>query len=256
MSQHLFLSRVELIFCQDLVLLPEPLFHNLSPMNPGIVILCDSAYAACGEAASALHAMALLQVLQAKALRDLHEGGHDPEVLSELRTATDLALRATKVTPRSLGCAMSTMVGQECHLWLCLADMREADKARFLNAPVSQKQTEAIRHILPRRAAAASTPPPRSSLQQSSAVEPAAGQEPRPSRPPPSGGASSPETDDPGMGVSALVNAPLPPPEEGRAENLLFLFFLPGNLTVSGTQNLDKRAVSSISGSPQGTGGL
>ncbi len=138
--------------------------------------LTGSAYAACGEAASALHAMALLQVHQAKALRDLHEGGHDPGVLSELRTATDLALRATKVTARSLGRAMSTMVVQERHLWLCLADMKEVDKARFLNAPVSQtglfgdavenfaqqfsaaqKQTEAIRHILPRRAAAAST---------------------------------------------------------------------------------------------------
>ncbi len=123
--------------------------------------------------------MALLQVHQAKALRDLHEGGHDPGVLSELRTATDLTLRATKVTVRSLGRAMSTMVVQERHLWLCLADMKEVDKAWFLNALVSQtglfgdavenfaqqcsaaqKQTEAIRHILPRRAAAASTPPP------------------------------------------------------------------------------------------------
>ncbi len=79
-------------------------------------------------------------------------------------------------------------------------------------------------------------PPPlprsrRSSLQPSSAVEPAAGQPPRPSRPPPnqaaSVGASGPETDDPGMEMFALremVNAPLPPPEEGRAENLLFPF--------------------------------
>ncbi len=100
--------------------------------------LTGSAYSACGEAASALHAMALLQVHQAKSLRDLHEGGHDPEVLSELRTATDLVLRATKVTARSLGRAMSTMVVQERHLWLCLADMKEADKARFLNATVSQ----------------------------------------------------------------------------------------------------------------------
>ncbi len=205
-----------------------------------------------------------------KALRDLHECGHDPGVLSELRTATDLALRATKVTARSLGHAMSTMVVQERHLWLCLADMKEVDKARFLNAPVSQtglfgdavenfaqqfsaaqKQTEAIRHILPRRAAAASTRPPAAvprstrrrgrppaaaaaapaSLQPSSAVEPAAGQPPRPSRPPPNQAASveasGPETDDPGMEMFALremVNAPLPPPEEGRAENLLFPF--------------------------------
>ncbi len=45
------------------------------------------------QAASALHAMALLQVHQAKALRDLHEGGHDPQVHHELRATTDLALR-------------------------------------------------------------------------------------------------------------------------------------------------------------------
>ncbi len=56
--------------------------------------------------------MALLQVHQAKALRDLHEGGHDPQVLQELRAATDLALWATKVTARSVGHAMSTLVVQ------------------------------------------------------------------------------------------------------------------------------------------------
>lgn len=37
---------------------------------------------ACGDTASALHAMMLLQVHQAKALKDLHEG-EDPEVLKE-----------------------------------------------------------------------------------------------------------------------------------------------------------------------------
>ncbi|RXN21499.1 interferon-induced very large GTPase 1-like protein [Labeo rohita] len=210
------------------------------------------------------------------------------------------------------------------HLWLCLADMRETDKIRFLNAPVSQtglfgdavenfaqqfsaaqKQTEAIRHILPRRPAAASSfpphrsrlrpsdtscpgvqllpssfpphrsrlrpsdtscpgvqllPPPgrrrqhlsllvaeggplplpslprshRSSLLRGSAVEPVAGQLPRPSRPPlrlvVSGRARGPETGDPEMDGAALremVNAPLPPPEEGQVENLLFPFFPP-----------------------------
>ncbi len=122
--------------------------------------------------------MALLQVHQAKALRDLHEGGHDLAVLHELRAATDLALRATKVTVQSLGRAMSTLVVQECHLWLCLNDMKEQEKVQFLNAPVSQtglfgdavescaqqfsaaqKQTEAIKHIMRRRKpAAASTP--------------------------------------------------------------------------------------------------
>ncbi len=129
--------------------------------------LTGRAYQACGEAASALHAMALLQVHQAKALRDLHEGGHDPQVHHEFRAATDLALRATKVTARAVGRAMSTLVVQERYLWLCLADMSDTDKVRFLNSPVSQtglfgdavenfaqqfsavqKQSEAISHIL------------------------------------------------------------------------------------------------------------
>ncbi len=54
-----------------------------------------SAYRACGEAASPLRAMALLQVHQAKAMKDLHESGHDLAVLHELRAVTDLTLRAT-----------------------------------------------------------------------------------------------------------------------------------------------------------------
>ncbi len=43
--------------------------------------LTGSTYRACGEAA--LYAMALLQVHQAKAPRDLQEGGHDLAVLHE-----------------------------------------------------------------------------------------------------------------------------------------------------------------------------
>ncbi len=58
--------------------------------------LTAKAYGAAGQAASALHAITLLQVHQAKALKQLHEGDADPGVLQELRTATDLALRATK----------------------------------------------------------------------------------------------------------------------------------------------------------------
>ncbi len=90
--------------------------------------LTGSPYRACGEAASALHAMALLQVHQAKARRDLHEGGQNLAVLLELRAATDLALRATKVTAQSLGRAMSMLVVQERHLWLCLTHMKEQEK--------------------------------------------------------------------------------------------------------------------------------
>ncbi len=65
--------------------------------------LAGKAYTACGEATSDLHAMALLQVYQAKALKELHEGSFNPGVMQELRTVMDLALRATKVTARSLG---------------------------------------------------------------------------------------------------------------------------------------------------------
>ncbi len=100
--------------------------------------LAAKAYSAAGQAASALHAMAILQVHQAKALKQVHEGSIDPGLMQELRTATDFALRATKVTARSLGKAMSTMVVQERHLWLNLAEMKDVDKARFLDAPISQ----------------------------------------------------------------------------------------------------------------------
>ncbi len=100
--------------------------------------LMAKAYGAAGQAASALHAMALLQVHQAKSLKQLHEGGADPGVLQELRTATDLTLRVTKVTVRALGQKMSTLVVQERHLWLTLGDMREADKHRFLDSLISQ----------------------------------------------------------------------------------------------------------------------
>ncbi len=226
--------------------------------------LTGSAYRACGEAASALHAMALLQVHQAKALRDLHEGGHDLAVLHELRAATDLALRATKVTAQSLGRAMSTLVVQERHLWLCLTDMKEQEKVQFLNAPVSQtglfgdavescaqqfsaaqKQTEAIKHIMRRRKPGGNPeetplwPPPLprrgSSLPSCGVVEPVTDRTPSPSRPPPDPAASAsvrgPETGDPEMEGTArreMVTAPLPPPEEGRVENPLFRFvFVP-----------------------------
>ncbi len=140
--------------------------------------LAAKAYSAAGQAASALHAMAILQVHQAKALKQVHKGSTDPGLMQELHTVTDFALRATKVTARSLGKAMSTMVVQEHHLWLNLAEMMDADKARFLDAPISQaglfgdtvegfaqqfsavqQQTEAIQYILPRRDAPSTAAP-------------------------------------------------------------------------------------------------
>ncbi len=135
--------------------------------------------------------------------RTCMRGGHAPEVLKELCTPTDLALQATKVTARSLGCVMSTMVVQERHLWLCLADMGETDKMQFLNALVSQTslfidavenftqqvfaaqmQTQAIRYILARRAAPASTRPPQSNRAANAAASSKAAPH-RPARPGP-----------------------------------------------------------------------
>ncbi|KAI2656397.1 Gag-Pol polyprotein [Labeo rohita] len=132
--------------------------------------LAGRTYHAAGQAATALHAMATLQVYQAKVLKHLHERGSDQGAMEELRAATDFALRATKGTARSLGQVMSTIVVQERHLWLTLAQMADVDKSRFLDTPISQgglfsdtvedfaqqfsavqKQTEAIKHILPRR---------------------------------------------------------------------------------------------------------
>ncbi len=163
--------------------------------------LTAKAYGAAGQAASALHAMALLQVHQAKALKQLHEGDADPGVLQELRTATDLTIRATKVTARALGQTMSTLVVQESHLWLTLADMRESDKHRFLDSPISQaglfgeaveefaQQFSAAQKQTPGRKATLLLPPPppqlghNSSLHYGRSVELAAGD--RSSPPPP-----------------------------------------------------------------------
>ncbi len=267
--------------------------------------LTGSAYRACGEAASALHAMALLQVHQAKALRNLHEGGHDLAVLHELRAATDLALRATKVTTQSLGRAMSTLVVQERHLWLCLTDMKEQEKVQFLNAPVSQtglfgdavescaqqfsaaqKQTEAIKHIMRRRKpAAASTP--------AAAPQPAR----RRGRPPVAAPAPTPRQQPStvrrrGAGHrqdAQPVQAPARPggkhkckrPWDGRPRDggncssgdgdrttpspgggpggesfVSFCFCSATGPAASGTQNFNKRAVSSVSGSQEEESGV
>ncbi|KAL0176422.1 hypothetical protein M9458_028752, partial [Cirrhinus mrigala] len=87
-------------------------------------------------------------------------------VMQELRTANDFALRPTKVTTRSLGQVMATMIVQEWHLWLNLVQMADADKAGLFSDTIEdfaqrfsavQRQTEAIKHILPWRE---STKPP------------------------------------------------------------------------------------------------
>ncbi len=77
----------------------------------------------------------------------MHGGGHDPEVLKELRTAPDLAPGATKVMARSLGRVISTLVVQECHLWLCLLDIGTPTKfvsSRFLYPRLASSATQPV----------------------------------------------------------------------------------------------------------------
>ncbi len=195
----------------------------------------------------------------AKALKDLHKSGHDPEVLKELRTATDLTLRATKVTASSLGlscphlwsrsatsgCVWSTWGTKfgssrpPCprpassatqsrtwprSSWLHRSRLRRSNTScpgrQLLPPPVRQLQRPCLLVVK----AGPLRPPllPR-------CICNSIGRPPRPSRPPSnlavSGRARGPRTGDPereGTALREMVNAPLPPPEEGRVKNILF----------------------------------
>ncbi len=62
--------------------------------------LTAKAYSAAGQAASALLAMGILQVHQAKALKQVHEGITDPtRLMQELRMATDKSHSARRKCP-------------------------------------------------------------------------------------------------------------------------------------------------------------
>ncbi len=64
------------------------------------------------------------------------EAGLDAASLRDLRSVTDLALRATKATLQAIGRSMSSLIVLKCHLWLTMTEMKEADKVPFLEAPV------------------------------------------------------------------------------------------------------------------------
>ncbi len=81
--------------------------------------------------------MAVLQVYQAKLLSAVDESEPDPATLRELRSATDLALRATKTTAQAIGRSMASLVVLERHLWLTLTEIKDADRVSFLDAPIS-----------------------------------------------------------------------------------------------------------------------
>ncbi|KAL0197791.1 hypothetical protein M9458_006331, partial [Cirrhinus mrigala] len=142
--------------------------------------IADKAYMAAGQAASAIHTMAVLQAFQAKMLHTLDEEGPDSAAFKKLRSATDLALRATKKMAQGIGRCKGSLVTLQRHLWLTLTDMRESEKAQLLDAPISplglfgdavgsfsekfleaQKQSKAMSHFLPKRDRSAA-PPPRS----------------------------------------------------------------------------------------------
>ncbi len=94
--------------------------------------LTDRAYSAAGQADSVLHSMAALQVFQA-----MDESVPGPATFKELRSATDLALCATKITAQAIGRLMASLVVLERHLWLNLIEIKNADRTAFLNSPVS-----------------------------------------------------------------------------------------------------------------------
>ncbi len=104
-----------------------------------MVNIAGKAYTAAGQAASALHMMAVLQVFQAKMLKQMDEHGPDPEIFKELRSTTDFALRTTKSTAQSVGRVMGSLVVLNRHLWLTLTDMKDAEKTVLLNAPVNPR---------------------------------------------------------------------------------------------------------------------
>ncbi|KAL1276542.1 hypothetical protein QQF64_036165, partial [Cirrhinus molitorella] len=108
---------------------------------------------------------------QADLLKDLDEReGQESDAVAELRRATDLSLRATKETAKSIGRSMAALVATERHLWLNLSDMDDKDRFFLLDAPLSpsglfgdavnsvverfqeaRKQAAAFQRFLPRR---------------------------------------------------------------------------------------------------------
>ena len=186
--------------------------------------LVGRAFAAAGQAASALHSMAVLQILQANLLRDLDEKRSEPASLTDLRSATDLSLRATKSAAQAIGRCMASLSVTERHLWLTLADMRESERAVFLNAPLSptglfgpavsgivdrfsevKKTSEAMNLFLPRRSRPAARRP---------SDQPAQSSAQRPARPP------SSQRRQGGRPRSRSTSRARPPPPRGPRQRI------------------------------------
>nr|XP_055041699.1 uncharacterized protein LOC129429202 [Misgurnus anguillicaudatus] len=98
--------------------------------------LAEKAYSSSGEAVAALHAMAILQVFQAKILQSL-DGAVDADTVRNLRAATDFALMATKLSAQAIGKSMGFLVVLHRHLWLTLAELKDNERKALLNAPIT-----------------------------------------------------------------------------------------------------------------------
>lgn len=137
--------------------------------------------------------MAVLQVLQAKQLKFLDDAASfDADAIRDLRSATDLALLATKRSAQAIGRSMGFLVVLHRHLWLTLSDVQEADRKTLLNAPISPaglfgdavekvterysetKKAKAMSHVIPRRAPSQPQPQPRSRSSSASGRQPQA----------------------------------------------------------------------------------
>ncbi len=81
--------------------------------------------------------MALLQVFQAKLLQAAEGGALTVEAVKDLRAAMDFTLMATKRAAQAVGKAMGFMIVLQRHLWLNLADLKDADRKVLLKAPVT-----------------------------------------------------------------------------------------------------------------------
>ncbi len=144
--------------------------------------------------ADAALASASVSPLCARASLSFHDSEPDPATLRELRSATDLGLRATKTAAQAIGRSMASLVVLERHLWLTLMEIKDADRVSFLDAPISpsglfgpvvkgfaerfteaQKASQAMRHFLPKRSspAAAQSRPRTAPTQQPAKPAPA-----------------------------------------------------------------------------------
>lgn len=146
--------------------------NHLSKLCRTMSALTSKSFSADGQAASALHIMAVLQVYQAQLLRDMDKSVLDPADFKKLRSATHLALHATKATAQAIRHAMASLEVLKRHLWLNLTEIKDADRTALLDSPIfhsglfgfavdgfakrfiaAQKSSEAMHHFLPKRVA-------------------------------------------------------------------------------------------------------